>query len=326
MVCYNCFREIQTAVCPHCGYDPGMDRGKFPQALPHGSILAGMYITGRVLGQGGFGITYLANEPQRNRLVAIKEFFPDTMARRGANYYVEPYSSSRENFFYGKGTFLDEAQALAKFNDNPNVVSVYSYFEENGTAYFAMEFLKGESLQNYLKRMGGSIPPETAKSILLPVMNALAAAHRVGLIHRDVKPDNIMITESGVIKLLDFGSARYSLGEKSKSMDVVLTPGFSPKEQYSRRGKQGPFTDVYALAATYYYAITGRKPSESIDRADEDDLILPSTLGVRLSGREEDALIRALEVQPADRFQNIEDFRSAMWGETFRAAAFTVTW
>lgn len=146
----------------------------------------------------------------------------------------------------------------------------------------------------------------------MPVMDALDAVHKEGIIHRDVTPDNIFITSGGGVKLLDFGSARYSLGDKSRSLDVVLKAGYAPKEQYTRRGRQGPYTDVYSLAACLYSAVTGYLPPESLDRADEDDLVLPSTRGVSIPQAVEDVILHGLEVQPADRFQSMEEFRSTM--------------
>jgi serine/threonine protein kinase len=181
---------------------------------------------------------------------------------------------------------------------------VHSYFEENGTAYFVMDFIEGTSFDVYIKEHGGRVSYEEAEKILLPVMDALAAVHSKGIVHRDVTPDNIYITKDGTVKLLDFGAARYSLGDKSRSLDVVLKHGFAPKEQYTRHGKQGPFTDVYSLGATFYFAITGRRPPDSIDRLEEDDLVPPSSLGVQIPPEKEDALIKAMSVQPADRYPN----------------------
>lgn len=316
--CYNCFRETAAyGPCPYCGYDPAPDAGRFPHALPHGTVLGGRFITGRVLGQGGFGITYIAQDHQTGGRAAIKEFFPDTMVSRGAANSAVPFTGQRgDDFTYGKAAFLSEAETLAQFNENPNIVHVYSYFEENGTAYFAMEYVEGASFQEYINRSGGRVSWADAERILFPVMDALAAVHARGLIHRDVKPDNIMIASDGstAVKLLDFGSARYSLGEKSRSLDVVLTHGFSPKEQYSRHGRQGPYTDVYALAATFYYAVTGHKPPDSIDRMERDDLVMPTSLGAQLSLQQEDAILRGLAVQPEDRWQSIAEFRAALIG------------
>lgn len=311
VVCYNCFKEIpdDSECCPYCGFDKEKNREKFPQALPFGSILSGRYITGRVLGQGGFGITYVALDHKTKSLVAIKEFFPDAMAVRSSGISVSPYSGERgENFAYGKETFLQEAKTMAEFIGNPNIVRVHSYFEENGTAYFVMEYVVGKSFQQIIAEKGGKVSWEEAVNVIAPVLNALAAVHSKGIIHRDVTPDNIYITEDGTAKLLDFGAARYSLGDVSRSLDVVLKHGFAPKEQYSRWGKQGPYTDIYCVAASMYYALTGHKPPDAIDRMEHDELIPPSALGVRITREQENTLIKALSVSPADRYQRAQDF------------------
>ena len=325
--CYNCFGEHDgLGPCPRCGYDPAFDQGKFPLALPHGSILAGQYITGRVLGlagqyitgrvlgQGGFGVTYLALDRTLGVKVAIKEFLPESMAgRSAASPQITAYTGERgEQFRYGLEHFLDEARTLAKFIGNPNIVGVRSYFQENGTAYFVMEYVEGVSLKTYLKNHGGRIEWQEAGKILLPVMDALCAVHREGIIHRDIAPDNIYITGGGTVKLLDFGAARYSLGDRSQSLDVVLKHGYAPKEQYTRRGRQGAYTDVYALAATFYTAITGYVPPDALDRMEEDDLVPPSTRGIRLPAALEDAILQGLEVRAEDRFQTMDAFRKAI--------------
>ena len=200
---------------------------------------------------------------------------------------------------------------MAEFIGNPNIVRVHSYFEENNTAYFVMDYVQGTSFQDYLKQHGRLSWQET-KRILEPVIGALASVHSKGVIHRDVTPDNIYITNDGTVKLLDFGAARYSLGDKSRSLDVVLKHGYAPREQYSRHGRQGPYTDVYALGATFYYALTGRLPPDSIDRQDEDEFILPSSLGVKLPAKAEDALCKALAVSAQDRFQSMSEFYLAL--------------
>ena len=285
---------------------------KYPLALPEGSVLAGEYVIEKILGQGGFGITYKAKDHKTGRYVAVKEFFPDSMATR-ASTSVVPFTGDRgDNYLYGKECFLQEAETLAKFIGNENIVRVYSYFEENGTAYFVMDYIEGTSFDMYIKQQGGKVSFDEAYRILSPVMDALAAVHGRGIIHRDVTPDNIYITNDGTVKLLDFGAARYSLGDKSQSLDVVLKHGFAPKEQYVRRGRQGAFTDVYALGATFYFALTGKRPPDSIDRMEEDKLIPPSALGVQIPSEAEKAILMALNVRPEDRFQTMQAFKSAM--------------
>lgn len=313
-ICSNCFAELPDGenTCPVCGYSPDKDKGKYPMALPAGTVLDGRYILGRTLGQGGFGITYVAKDHKTGNLVAVKEYFPETLATRTTDRTVSAFTDRREeNFLYGKECFLKEAETLAQFIGNPNIVKVYIYFEENNTAYFVMDYVQGVSFRDYLKEHG-KISWEEAKSFLFPIMDALSEVHSKGIIHRDVTPDNIYITKDGLVKLLDFGAARYSLGDRSRSLDVVLKPGFAPREQYSRHGRQGPYTDVYALAATYYFAITGRLPPDSIDRQDHDELILPSSLGVKIPPEEEDALCKALAVSSFERFQNMEEFKQAL--------------
>ena len=289
---------------------------KYPLALPEGTVLAGQYVIEKVLGQGGFGITYRANDHKTNQKVAIKEFFPDTLAYREITT-VTAYPGERyENYVYGKECFLQEAKTLAEFIGNVNIVRIHSYFEENGTAYFVMDYIEGKSFDEYIKERGGKISVEEAKNILVPVMDALDVVHGKGIIHRDVTPDNIYITNDGTVKLLDFGAARYSLGDKSRSLDVILKHGFAPKEQYSRRGKQGPYTDIYSLSATFYFAITGRRPPDSVDRLDEDDLIPPGNLGINITAYQENAILRALSVQPVERFQSMTEFRRSLLNES----------
>ena len=313
-LCYYCFQQKpELAACPHCGYVAGMLKSKYPLALPEGSILSGRYIVGRVLGQGGFGITYVAQDWQTKQLVAIKEYFPDATATHSGSCTVSTLGGDRDALFeYGKDRFADEAKAISRFINHPNIVTIYSFFEENNTAYYAMEYIRGENLLNYLNRRGKKISFGDARRILYPIMDALTAVHSVGLIHRDISPDNIFITEDNIPKLLDFGAARYSLGNKSNSLDVILKHGYAPKEQYTRHGLQGPYTDVYSLAATFYRAITGQTPQDSVERLDHDDMIPPERLCRDIPHIASVALIQGLSVYPKDRFQTMADFKAAM--------------
>ena len=285
---------------------------KYPLALPVGSTLAGRYIIEKTLGQGGFGITYMASVYKTGERVAIKEFFPDTMATRQGTT-VMPFNGEKgESFEYGKECFLKEAETLAQFIGVEGIVKIHTYFEENGTAYFVMDYVEGMSFDDYIKLNGGKVTYDVAESVLMRIIEALAVVHSKGIVHRDVTPDNIYITNDGSVKLLDFGAARYSLGDKSRSLDVVLKHGFAPKEQYTRHGKQGPFTDIYTVAASSYFAITGKRPPDSIDRIDEDDLVPPSVLGVDIPKEKENAILKAMSVQPGDRFQTMDEFKAAL--------------
>lgn len=310
-LCYQCFREKPNDdPCPFCGYDDRTERENYPLALPQGTVLAGRYLVGRVIGQGGFGITYIAKDHQTDDLVALKEYFPDTVALRKDGYTVTTFSGEKRDYFdYGKKCFLEEAQTLSQFIGNENICRIYSYFEENGTAYFTMEYLEGDSLQIYLNKNGGKINYYDTMRIILPVMDALIEVHSKGIVHRDLSPDNIIITKDNRVKLIDFGAARYLLGDKSKSLDVVLKHGYAPMEQYTRRGRQGPFTDVYSLAATIYRCITGQTPPDSVDRVSDDTLIPPSTMGVSLPPYAEDAILHALEVMSQNRTPDMLSFK-----------------
>ena len=309
MQCPHCFREVDTAgVCPFCGYDGSGQEKKYPLALRPGSILNGRYILGHVLGQGGFGITYIALDDQTKERVAIKEYFPAEFAGR-TGVSVQVYSDDRaENFAYGKEKFLEEAKTLAAFIGNENIVRIYSYFEENDTAYLSMEYVDGLPLDQYMAASGGRLSPAEAGRLLLPLTEALETVHRKGIVHRDIAPDNILVNRSGTAKLIDFGAARNATGERSRSLDVVLKHGFAPYEQYMRRGRQGPWTDVYALAATWYYAITGEIPPEAVERRNEDGLTPPDAL----DAAQREALMKALAVSAADRYQSMAEFRRAM--------------
>ena len=315
-ICYNCFHELDDTVriCPHCGMGADISNAlQYPHALPCGSVLAGKYLTGRVLGQGGFGITYVAQNYQTKELVAVKEYYPDSMAIRDASHSVTPYNMDRSsNFEYGKERFLEEAKTLSEFIGNPHIVRVISCFEENGTAYFVMEYVRGISLKKYLQGRGGRISWQEAMLLLTPVMDALSAVHEKGIIHRDVTPDNIVIPEDGSVKLLDFGAARYSIGERSQSLDVILKHGFAPYEQYIHRSRQGSFTDVYSLAATFYCAITGLTPPEAVERIDNDKLQLPSSLGISIPAGVEAALVKALAVLSNERIQTTGELKKAL--------------
>ena len=315
ILCYNCFQKKAAAEgpCPYCGFDLAENEAKYPVALRAGTVLNRRYVVGRVLGQGGFGITYLAWDSQLDAKVAIKEFMPGEIAARLEGTTVSVMSADRsEDFAYGAERFQEEARTLAKFIGNPNIAGVSSYFDENGTSYFVMDYIEGISFKTYIANQGGKVSAEEALDVMIPVLRALTAVHREGFIHRDVTPDNIYITKDGMVKLLDFGSARYSIGDKSKSLDVILKVGYAPKEQYIRRSRQGPFTDVYSCAACFYAAITGFLPPESLERLDHDELVPISQAGIEIPEYLDKAILKGLAVQPENRFQSAAEFLEAI--------------
>ncbi len=314
-LCYNCFsqRENPEGHCPYCGFDLEENAKKFPVALRAGTLLNDRYIVGRVLGQGGFGITYLAYDTQLQTKVAVKEYMPNDIATRieGATVSVA-MDTKKDDFTYGAERFQEEARTLAKFIGHPNIAGVSSYFDANDTSYFVMDYIEGISFKSYIGNAGGRVSVDEALNIMIPVLRALTAVHQEGFIHRDVTPDNIYISKDGNVKLLDFGSARYSIGDKSKSLDVILKVGYAPKEQYIRRGRQGPYTDVYSCAACLYAALTGVLPPESLERLDQDELVPVSQAGIEIPEWLDRAILKGLAVQPEDRFQSAAEFLDAI--------------
>lgn len=311
--CLGCFKEKGDAkVCPHCGYAEGTPQHS-PICLPAGTILNGKYMLGKTLGQGGFGITYLGCDLTTHEKVAIKEYLPDGMATRTAsNTMVSVYSSQNDGSYQaGMQKFLDEAKILARFSSNPYIVNVKSFFNENGTAYYVMEYIEGATLKEYVRQNGGRMSYAQALRLLAPILGALESVHATQLLHRDISPDNIYVTRSGDAKLLDFGAARYNMGGE-KSLSVILKPGFAPEEQYRSHGRQGPWTDIYALGATFYYALTGTVPPSSLDRLQQDDIIPFSRAGVILPTGIEQVLMKALAPRAEVRWQSIAEFRAAL--------------
>ena len=224
-----------------------------------------------VLGHGGFGITYRAKDGDLRKTVAIKEYLPREVAFRGQDATVAPLSEGdRETFEWGLERFLDEARTLARF-EHPNIVGVHRFLRANGTAYLVMDYCAGESLEHALVREG-TLSPERLEAMLVPLVDALEALHAAGVTHRDIKPGNIYLRDDGCPMLLDFGAARQALAQHSRSVTAMATPGYAAFEQYSTKGKQGPWTDIYGLGATLYRCVTGQRPPDASDRMLEDDL------------------------------------------------------
>lgn len=315
LLCMGCMKKKPNkGVCPYCHFDLNEY-----QALPHHlqprTILNGKYMVGKALGEGGFGITYIGWNLNLEIPLAIKEYFPSGFVTRdvGRADNVSVLSGNKAQFYEkGREKFLDEARILGKFDDMEGIVSVKDFFKENGTAYIVMEYLDGEDFGSFLQRNGGKLPVESVFEMMKPVMKALIAVHNKGLIHRDISPDNIRITTNSKVKLLDFGAAREVSGGE-KSLSIMLKPGYAPEEQYRTRGRQGPWTDVYALCATMYRAITGQKPIESLDRMGRDELLRPSQLGVSISPSQEHAIMKGMEVLAQNRWQSVKELYDAIF-------------
>ena len=280
-----------------------------PFALPFDTIIHGRYRIDKVLGFGGFGITYQGENLNDHTRVAIKEYYPSGMVTRMPGTTAVEVNSSYEQFMKGKDRFLREARIIYHCN-NPHILHIFSLFEENNTAYYVMEFLEGEDLRTLIKRQGGRIAWTELKPLCLQIMDALAAVHSEGILHRDISPDNIYVSNGYNAKLIDFGAAR-SIGS-NRSMSVILKKGYAPPEQYQTRGNFGPWTDIYALGGTMFRALTGEMPVESIERVRNDTLRPPSSYGVKLPQEADMAIMRAMNINEGDRFQSVEEFRYAI--------------
>ena len=310
--CLGCMQryEDDQRKCPYCGYV----RGTAPEEAYHirpGTILSKRYLIGRVLGFGGFGVTYIGYDMTLDKVVAVKEYLPGEFATRmphQTRLTIYP-GEKQEQFSAGKEKFLDESRKMVRFQHVPEVVHVFDCFEENGTAYIVMEYLEGESLKQKLER-DGRMTVEEALPIILDVLHALEAVHAEGILHRDVAPDNICLTKDGRVKLLDFGAARFATTTHSRSLTVLIKPGYAPEEQYRSRGDQGTWTDVYATAATFYRMITGITPDDALERAARDMLRPPSKCGVKIGPNTENAIMNALNVKVQGRTQTAKDFEN----------------
>jgi serine/threonine protein kinase len=302
-------------VCPKCGRPADLPAKNSLQLTPR-TMLRDQYLIGRALGHGGFGITYLSWDLGLETRLAIKEYMPNGVAGRssGDTKVLAFSDQTRPEFEWGLDRFMEEARVLKKFRDHPGIISIDTVFRDNGTAYLVMEYLDGSTFEEFLRRRGGKITFETALRVMLPVIDALSAVHAEGVLHRDVSPDNIYLTRSGKVKLIDFGAARNALGQKSRNLSIILKEGYAPEEQYRASGIQGPWTDVYATAATLYHAITGKRPQPALDRQAEDQVLPPSQMGFDMEPRAEAALMRALAVKANDRFQSMEDFKLGLTG------------
>lgn len=313
-ICMRCMEDKGTTrKCPYCGHKEGSPVESLLH-LPPGTVLHDKYLLGRALGQGGFGITYIAMDTNLGIKLAVKEYLPQELATRISGHsMVSAYKTSlADQFNYGLEKFLEEARTLARFIAHPNVIEVRDYFEANGTAYLVMSYVEGVTLQEHLRSSGGKITVDEALNIFNPVLDALQEIHSKGILHRDISPDNLLVDRKGRVILIDFGSARQAMGERSKSLSVIMKAGYSPVEQYQSKGKQGPWTDIYAVAASFYRCITGTMPPESIERITEDLMAPPSQLGVVIEAGTEEALLKALAVKSVHRFREVKEFQEQL--------------
>lgn len=311
--CLNCMKEYDSVyeICPHCGHVDNTPPGEIYFLMP-GTVLQNRFVIGTTVGAGGFGIVYKAWDRTLDKVVAIKEFFPvGFVSRSTGQSALSIIPSRKEEFEKEKFRFLEEARYLAKFSEHPNIVNVYSFFEENNTAYINMEFLEGKSLKSHIDELGGKMAVNDAVNVTVLILKALKDIHKEKIIHRDVSPDNIFVCDGGNIKLMDFGAARFSK-EDASGYTMILKPGYAPPEQYQSNSKQGAYTDIYAVGAVLYRAVTGYKAPESTNRMEGEKMVEPIDLNSGVSPTLNNVIMRAMALAPELRFQTDDEFISAL--------------
>ena len=307
IVCPYCAttNDSNATICKTCG--ASLDGAQFPTALRIGTLLQnGKYKLEKVLGQGGFGITYKAQNIALGIPVVVKEYHPSGSSRVGTSVRP-PGTLSQTEFADARVRFADEARVVAKLtltHPNPHIVRVYDVFTENDSEYYTMEFLEGKSLQSLVEK-GGSLSEPAVLEITQQISSALDLVHDAGLLHRDIKPDNIMMVQRGAV-LIDFGSARMIANTGAK-MSIIITPGYAPLEQYASNARRGPFTDIYAFAGTLMFALTGKEPIPATDRATGASQPSARDLNPKVSKAFSDVLERAMRMRVDERPQSVEE-------------------
>ena len=319
--CANCFSavDINEQICPYCGFDCSEEE-YHSYSIAGGTLLNDRYVIGKVIGTGGFGITYLAYDTHSEKVIAVKEYYPHGIAVRSDDgLTLEPLGSANSDF-YRKGIyrFLHEGKYIAKFETASEIMGIYDVFMENGTAYYVMEHFNGITLKAYTDKYG-RISAQQAVYIAEHISVAFDVIHKGGIIHRDVSPDNIMLCRNGSVKLIDFGAAR-SFTDDDNGLSVMLKQGFTPLEQYQRNGRQGAWTDIYSLGASLYYALTLCMPDDPMSRFDDDSTFDAqlSPLPEKLSG----LICKACAVRAKDRFQSAEELMQALKSCDIRSCGF----
>lgn len=306
-ICPNCFSSISenSTKCLKCGYTLQKEN-KNIYALQPGTVIAERYVIGRVIGSGGFGITYKAKDLLTDELCAVKEYLPSKLAYRkpGDDRLYAISESKKVLFEHSRKGFLDEAKIMMKFKNDKNIVHVENFLALNNTAYLVMEFLDGTNFMTLINKQNGKVPFNIGVEVFLTVANALERVHLNNILHRDISPENIFITNDANIKLIDFGSARQVV---DGNMSVLLKPGFAPIEQYSSNGKQGPWTDIYSLAATFYLSVTGKAVPDSQSRVSEDTLVRLDKICTQASEEWGNVIDKALKIDAEERYQSINE-------------------
>lgn len=314
-ICYKCMKRYESSdeKCSICGFVENEYVIREHHLKP-GTIIHDRYLIGCVIGEGGFGITYVGNDNVLNVKVAVKEFYmTGCVSRDGSvSMTVEPhYGDTEQLVTTSKAKFLNEAKELAKFDKEKGIVCVRDFFEENNTAYIVMDYIDGMTLKDYVETNGKF----DAKELVIKMqqlMKSLEVVHSNNIIHRDISPENIMVDDKLELKLLDFGAAREVLPDVSKSLSVILKPGYAPEEQYRKKGKQGPWTDVYSLCGTIYYCVTGKVPEDSMERFFDDTLQDLCEIEGNCPQKVSDVIKKGMAIEAKDRYQNIGELCDAL--------------
>ncbi len=311
-LCTNCLTgTLRNGVCTYCHKRIHEIQKNPANALPARYMLGSQYYLGKVIGNGGFGITYLAWDCIEQRRVIVKELYPrQDVQRDQAGRTVIPLKGQEDYYRKLKQRFKEEAEILYSFRHEPSVMNVYRLMEDNNTVYYSMEYLSGFDLKTYMEQQGKLGWPQLS-GYIRKILYTLQILHGQGLIHRDISPDNIFLTSVTDAKLIDFGSVRnYNSGQ---GLTTILKQVYAPVEQYFTNGAQGPWTDIYALSVTMYHALSGVRPPRATDRAIRDGAVLIGRLCPELPEHVARAIVRGMEVRAENRFQSVEEMAAELF-------------